>query len=85
MKEFEALCNRRRENDNKDRLNAGIVAAAVYNTAPFGDENREPVSPLDFVPEWKKKNTSAAPDLTEMTAEEQKMYFFNIFSKRKFR
>lgn len=85
MKEFDALCKRKRENDNKDRLNAGIVAAAIYNSAPFGDEGREPVSPLDFVPEWKKRNNSVAPDLTEMTPEQQKNYFFNIFSKRKFR
>jgi hypothetical protein len=29
---------------------AGTIAAAILNTAPFGDPNRTAANPLDFVP-----------------------------------
>lgn len=82
MKLFHALVQRRKESDNKERLNAGIIATAVYNTAPFGDPDREPVNPLQFVPDWSPEG-ERSPDLTTLTPEQQKMYFFNIFSKRR--
>ena len=79
MKEFEALLKRKREEDNKARFNTAIVAAAVYNTAPFGDPNRKRVNPLDFVPDWKETDPN---DLSHMTAMEQKAYLHSLFFKR---
>lgn len=62
---------------------AGIVAAAIYNVAP-GDGSREPMSPLEFVPELKKK-LEDAQDLRNMTPEQQRDYMLNIFGKRVFK
>jgi hypothetical protein len=81
--EFDALLKRKKAADNKERFNAAIVAAAVCNTAPFGDPNRKPVSPLDFVPDWKDANAETAAgketDLTKMSPEEQKNYILAVF------
>ncbi len=79
--EFDTLLKRKKAADNRVRFNAGIVAAAVLNTAAFGDPNRKPASPIDFVPDWKPKEK----DLTEMSPQEQKYYIMNQFFKRSFR
>lgn len=79
MREFDALLRRQRVRQNHERLNAGIVAAMIYNCAPFGDANREPKSPLDFVPDWKPKEL----DMRDLSAYQQKIYLMNIFMKRK--
>ena len=79
--EFDTLLKRKKAADNRVRLNAGIVAAAVLNTAAFGDPNRKPAHPTDFVPDWKKKEK----DLTQMSPEEQKFYIMNQFFKRSFK
>ena len=81
--QYEALLSRKQENDNRLRLNAGFVAAAIYNAAPFGDGERKAVSPLDFVPEWQgRAQAEKVIDLREMTPEEQRDYLFSIFGKR---
>lgn len=79
MREFDALLKRVRVQQNHARLNAGIVAAMVHNCTPWGDENREAKSPLDFVPDWKPKPV----DLTTLTPEQQRNYLLGIFQKRK--
>jgi hypothetical protein len=78
LKEFDALLKRKKAADNMARLNAGVVAAAIYNTAPYGDPKRKVVSPLDFVPDWKPKER----DLTELSPEEQKAFWMNTFFKK---
>lgn len=80
LREFDALLQRARARDNRERLNAGIVAACVLNSA-MGDPNRKPAHPLDWVPDWKPKT----PDLTQMSPEEQKWYLMNMFTKRTMR
>jgi hypothetical protein len=82
LKEYDALLRRKQTEMNHERLNAGIVAAAVYNAAPSTNENRKAVSPLDFVPQWKAEVESEEHDLTKMTPEEQRDYLFNLFGMR---
>lgn len=82
LKEYDALLRRRTTEMNHTRLNAGIIAAAVYNAAPSTDEKRKTVSPLDFVPQWKAEVESQEHDLTKMSPEEQRDYLFNLFGKR---
>ena len=79
MREYDVLLRRARNKQNHETLNAGVVAAMIYNCAPFGDPNREPKSPLDFVPDWKPKPI----DMRELTPMQQKIYLMNIFMKRK--
>lgn len=83
MKEFDALIQRKQANDNRERLNVGIVAAALYNTA-LGTEDRTPVSPFDFVPEWKQVVEAEEYDLTKMTPEQQKIHIMNTLFKRRY-
>jgi hypothetical protein len=64
-------------------LNAGIVAASVYNASPARDPKGDPVSPLEFVPELKKALDDSR-DLRKMTPEEQRDYMLAIFGKRVF-
>lgn len=78
MREFDALLRRKRLEHNHARLNAGIIAAMIYNCA-WGDPNRELKSPLDFVPDWQHKPV----DLRDLTPMQQKIYLMNIFMKRK--
>jgi len=78
MREFDALMKRKRDAMNHARLNVGIVAATILNSAPFADPNRKPCDPRDFVPDWRAPEA----DLTCMTPEEQKMYLMNMFMKR---
>lgn len=82
--EYDALMKRKQALDSRERLNAGIIAAAILNSAPFGDPDRAPVSPFDFVPELKKfADAHRAGDLSQMTPEQQKLYMMNMFFKRK--
>ncbi len=81
--EYDALMRRKQANDNRERLNAGIIAAAINNCAPFGDPDREAVSPLDYVPDWKHiAEAQRAGDITKMTPEQQQEYLFSMFGKR---
>ena len=81
--EYDELCKRKRAEDNKARFNAGIVAAAILNSAPFGNPDRQPASPLDFVPDWKAKAEEAAAfDLRNLSPEDQRQHFMSIFGKR---
>lgn len=79
-KEIDALLKRKKQADNRVQFNFGIVAASVYNAAPFGDSKREAVSPLEFVPDWNKKKKKET-DMTKMTPEQQKDYLFSVFGK----
>lgn len=79
LREFDVLLKRQRVRQNHERLNAGIVAAMIWNCAPFASEGREPKSPLDFVPDWKPKEL----DMRELTPYQQKIYLMNTFMKRK--
>lgn len=63
------------------QFNAGIIAAAVYNAAPFGDGKRKALSPLDFVPQWSDRIKNEEDDLTKMTPEEQRDYLIREFEK----
>jgi hypothetical protein len=73
---------------NRERLNAGIIAATIVNCAPFGDADRKAVSPLDYVPDWQNKGgSSAAPassgfDMCELTPEQQRRYLLSVFCKK---
>lgn len=49
-------------------LRAGVVAATVANYAPFLKEGTPPVSPLDFVPDYKRRLRAQQ---REQTLEEQ--------------
>lgn len=71
---FDSLLKRKRLADNHVRLNAGIVAAAILNSAP-GDPNRKPISPLDFVTDWAPQ----APDLSKMSPNQAKEYLLGMF------
>ena len=79
--ELDSLLKRSKADHNRVRLNAGIVASAVCNSAPFGDPDRKAVQPTDYVPDFKSKER----DLTEMSPEEQKFHIMNQFFKRSFR
>lgn len=81
--EYDALVKRKQAADNRERLNAGIIAAAVCNTAAFGDPDRKPVSALDFVPEWKDLAEASATDLRNMSPNQQRAFLSNMFSKKK--
>lgn len=78
LKKFEALLDRKMEADKRERLNFGIVAAMIYNCAPFADEKREPMKATDFVPGMRIEQ-----DLSKMSPEEQKQYFMNMFTAKK--
>jgi hypothetical protein len=72
--EFDALRKRRNLNDDKLRLNAGFIYAAIHNTAP-GDPNRDAVQPTDIVPSMRRD----AKDVSQMTAAEAKAHIFRVF------
>ena len=66
--------------DDKARLNAGFVYAAVLNSA-WGDPSRRAAQPTDIVPSMMKHGDV---DLTQMTPEEQQSYLMReFFGKRK--
>lgn len=74
---FEALLSRHEAKIKRERLNTGIIAAMIYNTAPFADSKREPLHPMDFVP----GETGHKADLTQLSPEEQQAYFDRAFFK----
>lgn len=76
MKLFDALLRRKMADDDRQRLNAGFIYAAVCNSA-WGDPARDPAQPTDIVPSMAKKK--GPPDLRTMTPEEQKAYLDNMF------
>jgi hypothetical protein len=49
-RQFDRLLDRHELRERRAYLRAGIVAATVGNSAPFGDPDRKALSPLDFVP-----------------------------------
>lgn len=49
---------RKVQNENRLLYNAGVVAAAIYNVNR-DPEKSEPVSPIDFVPDWCKDKKKA--------------------------
>jgi hypothetical protein len=75
--EYDALLKRKHMADDRLRLNAGYIYAAIYNTALTGDPNREAKQPEDIVPSMAKP--TGPPDLRTMKPEEQKNYMFNVF------
>ena len=87
MCEFDALIRRKHLSDLWTRYNFGIVAAAVHNCAPYGDEHRQPLTPMDFVPALKEELEGAGAaavstgktDLQEMNAEQQKAFIDALF------
>jgi len=81
LAEFDALVQRKRAEDNRVRLNAGVVAATIQNCTP-GDPNREPASPLDFVPDWAKDHKL---DLRRLTPEQQRDHIQAMFDSEKSR
>ncbi len=60
--------------DDKARLNAGYLYAAIHNTA-YGDPNREAVQPTDIVPSMREEKN---PDLTGLSGDEVKARIFSI-------
>jgi hypothetical protein len=53
MEQFEALLDRKTEEHRRNMMCAGVIAATVANSAPFGDPKRKALSPVDFVPDYK--------------------------------
>jgi hypothetical protein len=78
LAEYDALIKRKEAEDNRAQLNAGIVAAAVYNTMAGGIDGKA-VMPHDFVPALKQ--AESVWDMRELTPEEQKAYIFRMFGK----
>ncbi len=74
--EYGELVKRKQAEDDKNRLNAGFIWAALYNTAAFGDPNRTPKHPTDIVDSMRKKKEF---DLRDLSPEEQKVYLMNTF------
>lgn len=75
LKEFDALVKRKEAANNRARYNAGLITAAVLNTAWAGDPNRTPANPLDFVPGLKPEVVT----LDQLTAEQQRDHFMAVF------
>lgn len=75
FKEYYALMKRKQMADDAARLNAGYIYAAIHNTAAFGDPKRDAVQPSDIVPSMRQE----LPDLTKMSAKDQKAYMFAVF------
>jgi len=73
LAEYDALLQRKRAQDERVQLNAGVIAAAVINSQ--GGFNGKPAKPSDFVPSLQDQ----VRDLTELSAEEQKAYIFAMF------
>jgi hypothetical protein len=84
LREYDALSKRKQAERNDARLNAGIIAAAILNSAAFGDPDRKPVTALDFVPDLKAKVEGSAPrvDMRNWSPEDQRQHFMSIFGKR---
>lgn len=80
--EFDALMKRKEMDDDRHRLDSGIVAAAIVNNLGGGKDGRA-VSALDYVPRLKQAAEAFRDpyDLTEMTPDEQQRYLMALFSK----
>jgi hypothetical protein len=66
----------RAHESRKDAIfNAGITAAAVYNSAPFREEGSPPVRPADFLPEER-------PEMTEDEIADAAAAFFADVSRK---
>lgn len=76
---FQALLNRKQEQDKKEFLQTGMIAAAVINFSAGHPE--KPVSVMDFVPGHKKQEF----DLRDLPPEEQWRRIRNEFMKKEFR
>lgn len=82
MREYEALVDRKRAADMRERLNFGFIYAAIHNCAPFADANRKPVQPEDIVPGLaKQKPAETGFDLTKLSSTEQAAHFKKLFPK----
>jgi len=55
LEQFDGLLERKREQDKLAFLQAGIVAASIYNANPFRGQGAKAVDPLDFVPGYQKQ------------------------------
>jgi hypothetical protein len=64
MAQFDALLERRIEEQNRAQFNAGLVAAAIVNAAPFREKGSEPVDPIDFVPDYARRRREATKPQT---------------------
>ena len=69
LKEYDLLLKRKIQQDNRILYNAGVVAAAVINMAR-DPEKSEPISPVDFVPDWAKlkQKPEDVPGETQLAA-----------------
>ena len=72
--EFDLLLKRKQLADDRLRLNAGYVWAAVHNTA-MGDPDRRAMQPSDIVP----RAPGVEEEPTYMTPAETKNYLFKMF------
>jgi hypothetical protein len=72
--EYFALLKRKHMEDDRARLNAGYIYAAIHNTA-YGDPNREAVQPSDIVPSMREDKH----DLTGRSGDEVKAMIFSVF------
>lgn len=66
---------RKEKADDRLRLNAGFIYAAIYNTA-MGEPGRRAVQPTDIVPSMREPEF---PELDKMTGEQRKAYMFRMF------
>lgn len=80
MREYEALVERKRAADKRERLNFGFVWAAILNTAAFADPNRRAAQPEDIVPGLAKEH-EVRGDLSKKSPEEQADFFKKLFPK----
>jgi hypothetical protein len=68
LAEFDALLERRIEEQNRAQLNAGIVAAAIVNSNPYREKGARVIDPIEWVPDYKRRKKEAQ---REQTVEEQ--------------
>ena len=65
MAQFDALLERRVEEQNRAQFNAGLVAAAIFNGSGFREKGSAPVDPIDFVPDYVKRRLASRPQTVE--------------------
>ena len=68
MAQFEALLDRKQEEHRRQMMCAGVVAATVANSAPFGDPKRKAVGPMDFVPDYKGTHETEGQSVDQQIA-----------------
>jgi hypothetical protein len=74
--EYDALLTRKHLDEDRARLNAGFIYAAIHNTAYGGDPNRDAVQATDIVPGMRVEKH---PDLRGMSGELVKQHLFSVF------